>query len=145
MNLPLFWFKMIPYVLMSYITQLAYHIVCQKDLLCQFPTLGIKTRIPPIVGCACFVLENPNICKKMYNPVSIRYIRNPNTKFKNGFKFSGTHQRCINIHSSQCFNQILILPIGLITSGLAAVVQAALDSRAACTTAAGPEVIKPVN
>ena len=33
----------------------------------------------------------------------------------------------------------------LITSGPASVLQAALESRAACTTEAGPEVIKPVD
>ena len=44
---------------------------------------------------------------------------------------------CRNKHWSQYFNQILIKLTGLITPGPAIVVQAALDSRAACTTTAG--------
>ena len=52
---------------------------------------------------------------------------------------------CRKKHGSQCFNQILISSTGLITIGLTIVVQAALDSRAACTTMAGPVVIKPVD
>ena len=52
---------------------------------------------------------------------------------------------CRNKHWSQCFNQILISLTGLISSGPSIVVQAALDSRAACTTTAGPEVVKPVD
>jgi hypothetical protein len=49
---------------------------------------------------------------------------------------------CRNKHWSQCFNQILISSTGLISSGPAIVVQAALESRAACTTTAGPEVVR---
>ena len=52
---------------------------------------------------------------------------------------------CRNKHWSQCFNQILISSTGLIAPGPAVVVQAALDSRAACTRTAGPGVTKPVN
>ena len=47
------------------------------------------------------------------------------------------------MYSSQFFNQILIYSAGLITLGPATVVLAALESRAASTTAAGPKVIKP--
>ena len=52
---------------------------------------------------------------------------------------------CRNKHWSQCFNQILISSTGLITPGPAVVVQAALESRAACTRTARPGVIKPFN
>ena len=48
-------------------------------------------------------------------------------------------------HWLQFFNQILISLTGLTTSGPAVVVQAALESRAACTTTAGLEMVKPVD
>ena len=60
-----------------------------------------------------------------------------------GFKTSEINISCRNIYLSQFFYQILIYSAGLITLGLAAEVLAALDSRAASTTAAGPKVIKP--
>ena len=50
---------------------------------------------------------------------------------------------CRIMHWSLYFNQILISSTGLITP--AVVMQAALESRAACTTTAGPGVIKPVS
>ena len=49
------------------------------------------------------------------------------------------------MYSSQFFSQILIYSADLITLGPATVVLAALESRAASTTTAGPEEIKPVN
>ena len=52
---------------------------------------------------------------------------------------------CRNKHWSQCFNQILISSTYLVTVCSAIAVQAALESRAACTTTAGPIVIKPVD
>ena len=48
MNVLLFWFKLFLCYVISYVTLLAYHIVCQKDLQCQFSTLGIKTRTPQL-------------------------------------------------------------------------------------------------
>ena len=50
---------------------------------------------------------------------------------------------CRNMFWSQCFNQKLISRSGWTTLGPAIVVQAALDTRAASTTTAGPKVIKP--
>ena len=52
-----------------------------------------------------------------------------------------------NIFLSQWFELILILLTGSTYSGLAVVVLAALDSKAACTTTTGtrPKVIQPVN
>ena len=70
-------------------------------------------------------------------------VRNTNPKSKIGFKTSEINISCRNIYLSQFFNQILIYSAGLITLGPAAEVLAALDSRAASTTAAGPKVIKP--
>ena len=52
---------------------------------------------------------------------------------------------CRNKPWTQGFNQNLISSTGWTTSGPAVVVQAALDSRAACTTTAGPEVVQPVD
>ena len=50
-----------------------------------------------------------------------------------------------NKHWSQCFNLILIWSSGLSTICPAVVVQAALDSRAACTTTAERIVLKPLD
>ena len=54
---------------------------------------------------------------------------------------------CRNKHWSQCFNQILILSSGLRLSTIrpAVVVQAALESRAACTTTAGHIEVEPAD
>ena len=50
-----------------------------------------------------------------------------------------------NKYWSQCFNQILISSTGYLTICPAVVVQAALGSRAACTTTVGQTVAKPVD
>ena len=73
------------------------------------------------------------------------YTRNPNPKLKIGFKTSVLNINYRNIYWSQFFNQILIYLAGLMTLGPAAMVLAALKSRAASTTAAGPKVIKPAH
>ena len=86
---------------------------------------------------SCFVVS-----KNTLSPI-FTYTRNTNPKSKIGFKTSEINISCRNIYWSQFFNQILIYSAGLITLGLAAVVLAALDSRAASTTEAGPKVIKP--
>ena len=52
---------------------------------------------------------------------------------------------CRNKPWTQCFNQNLISSTGWTTSDPAVVVQAALESSAACTTMAGPEVVQPVD
>ena len=52
---------------------------------------------------------------------------------------------CRNKHWSQCFNRILIWSSGLSTICLAVVVQAALESRAACTTTAGHIEVEPAD
>ena len=73
-----------------------------------------------------------------------RVHRNTNLKSKIGFKTSsGINISCRNIYWSQFFHQVLIYFAGLITLGRAAAVLAALESRAASTTAARPKVIKP--
>ena len=73
------------------------------------------------------------VCKSMNFILwahSTTYFRNTNPKSKIGFKTSEINISCRNIYWSQFFNQILIYSAGLITLGLAAVVLAALDSRA---------------
>ena len=52
---------------------------------------------------------------------------------------------CRNMPWSQCFNQNLISRTGWTTLGTAIMVQAALDTRAANTTMAGPKVVQPLN
>ena len=52
---------------------------------------------------------------------------------------------CRNKPWTQCFNQNLISSTGWTTSGPAVVLQAALESSAACTTTAGPEVVQPMD
>ena len=52
---------------------------------------------------------------------------------------------CRNNYWSQYFNRILFSSTSYLTIWLAIVVQAALDSRTACTTTARPGVIKPVD
>ena len=52
---------------------------------------------------------------------------------------------CRNKHWSQCFNRILIWSSGSTSICPAVVVQAALDSRAACTTTAGHIEVEPVD
>ena len=71
------------------------------------------------------------------------YIWNSNPKLKIGFKTSVLNINYRNIYWSQFFNQILIYLAGLITLGPATMVLAALESRAASTTAARPKGIKP--
>ena len=58
-------------------------------------------------------------------------IRNTNLKSKIEFKTSEINISCRNMYWAQFFNQILIYSAGLITLGLAAMVLAALNSRAA--------------
>ena len=65
---------------------------------------------------------------------------------KNDLNMEALGMGCRNGHWSQCSNQILISSTGLVASGPAVVVQAALESRAACcTTTARPEATKPVD
>ena len=52
---------------------------------------------------------------------------------------------CRNKHWSICFNRILISSTGLIAISPAVLVQAAMESRAACITTAGLIAIKPVD
>ena len=66
-------------------------------------------------------------------------------KSKNYLNMEALSIDCRNKHWSQCFNQILISSTGYLTIHPAVVVQAALESRAACTTTAGHIEVEPAD
>ena len=60
---------------------------------------------------------------------------------KNDLNMEALSMGCRNKHESQCFNPILISSTGFTTVHLAILVQAALDSRAACTTTTAGQTV----